>query len=36
MSKKVLTYQPKVGKKYLDPFKQAEYIYSLIESEVEQ
>jgi len=27
---------PKVGKKYLDPFKQAEYIYSLIESEVEQ
>lgn len=25
---------PKVGKKYIDPFKQAEYIYSLIESEV--
>ncbi len=25
---------PKAGKKYIDPFKQAEYIYSLIESEV--
>lgn len=26
---------PKVQKKYEDPFKQAEYIYSLIESEVD-
>lgn len=26
---------PKAGKIFIDPFKQAEYIYSLIESEVE-
>ena len=27
---------PKAGKKLIDPFKQAEYMYSLIESEVEK
>lgn len=27
---------PKVQKKFEDPFKQAEYVYSLIESEVEE
>lgn len=26
---------PKVGKKFIDPFKQAEYVYSLIESKVD-
>lgn len=28
-------FMPKAGKIFIDPFKQAEYIYSLIESEVE-
>jgi len=27
---------PKAGKIFIDPFKQAEYVYSLIESEVER
>lgn len=27
---------PKAGKIFIDPFKQAEYVYSLIESEVEK
>lgn len=29
-------FMPKAGKVYLDPFKQAEYVYSLIKGEVEK